>query len=368
MANEILSMVALVHLTTEFPSIAKKLKNRLETKLGTEFTLQHSTVVANWAHIVNKLSPVPAPDSSSDSSSDSSIDSSSDSSESEVEMKKPIQAPPVVVASNDSESSDNSSSSDSESDSDSDSDSDSESEAEIIAPVINKRKAEALATDSQLNSKKAKVVAAPAPAPAAGAGGESDVSDTDVSDTDVSDDSDSDSSDSDSSDSDSDSSDSDSDSDSDSSDSDSSIEGPAERAKKLHEKQLEAKKKSDAAKAAAAAWTPSPPRSPVPVEIVTTRGSDGAAAIGQNGKPFSRVDSEHWNDQITEEKNRDNSYAGTFGDQGFGNAASVKLITTRGKDFRHEKTKRKRSYNGFAKNGGAIDEVVRSTKYKYDSD
>ena len=366
MANEILSMVALVHLTTEFPSIAKKLKNRLETKLGTEFTLQHSTVVANWAHIVNKLSPVPAPDSSSDSSSDSSIDSSSDSSESEVEMKKPIQAPPVVVASNDSESSDNSSSSDSESDSDSDSDS--ESEAEIIAPVINKRKAEALATDSQLNSKKAKVVAAPAPAPAAGAGGESDVSDTDVSDTDVSDDSDSDSSDSDSSDSDSDSSDSDSDSDSDSSDSDSSIEGPAERAKKLHEKQLEAKKKSDAAKAAAAAWTPSPPRSPVPVEIVTTRGSDGAAAIGQNGKPFSRVDSEHWNDQITEEKNRDNSYAGTFGDQGFGNAASVKLITTRGKDFRHEKTKRKRSYNGFAKNGGAIDEVVRSTKYKYDSD
>lgn len=43
-------------------------------------------------------------------------------------------------------------------------------------------------------------------------------------------------------------------------------------------------------------------------------------------------------------------------------------MTVRGKDFRHEKTKRKRSYNGFAKNGGAIDQNVRSTKYQYDDE
>ena len=47
-----------------------------------------------------------------------------------------------------------------------------------------------------------------------------------------------------------------------------------------------------------------------------------------------------------------------------GATASKKLVTVRGKDFRHEKNKRKRSYNGFARNGGGIDLGVRSSKFE----
>ena len=46
-----------------------------------------------------------------------------------------------------------------------------------------------------------------------------------------------------------------------------------------------------------------------------------------------------------------NSYEGTFGSSGWGHRASEKLKHTRGKSFRHEKTKAKRgSYRG-----GSID-------------
>ena len=48
----------------------------------------------------------------------------------------------------------------------------------------------------------------------------------------------------------------------------------------------------------------------------------------------------------------DNSYEGTFGNSGWGAKASEKLLTTRGKSFRHEKTKKKRG--GYR--GGMIDE------------
>ena len=43
----------------------------------------------------------------------------------------------------------------------------------------------------------------------------------------------------------------------------------------------------------------------------------------------------------------DNTYEGTFGGTGWGAGASNILVQVRGKDFRHEKTKKKRgSYKG----------------------
>lgn len=57
---------------------------------------------------------------------------------------------------------------------------------------------------------------------------------------------------------------------------------------------------------------------------------------------------------------QDNSYEGTFGEDGWGARASRDLMVTRGKSFRHEKTKKKRgSYKG-----GAINpEEVKSFKF-----
>jgi len=58
------------------------------------------------------------------------------------------------------------------------------------------------------------------------------------------------------------------------------------------------------------------------------------------------------------------SDAGTFGSGGYGAKASEKLMTVRGKDFRHEKTKKKRgNYRG-----GAISLASHSIKYDYGSD
>jgi|TARA_B110000093_G_C12679277_1_gene289459 hypothetical protein len=62
----------------------------------------------------------------------------------------------------------------------------------------------------------------------------------------------------------------------------------------------------------------------------------------------------------------DNSYEGAFGGNGFGDRASQKLLQVQGKRFQHEKTKVKRSYNGFAKTGQAITLESFSTKYHYD--
>jgi hypothetical protein len=64
----------------------------------------------------------------------------------------------------------------------------------------------------------------------------------------------------------------------------------------------------------------------------------------------------------------DNSYGNVFGNDGFGAKSSEKLLQVRGKKFQHEKTKRKRSFNGMARNGGKINMVSNSTKYQYNSD
>jgi hypothetical protein len=75
---------------------------------------------------------------------------------------------------------------------------------------------------------------------------------------------------------------------------------------------------------------------------------------------FKRVDGEVWSKEIIGGL-EDNSYAGQFGVDGYGAKASEKLLTVRGKDFRHEKTKKKRgSYRG-----GEIDQG--SNSFKYDS-
>ena len=50
----------------------------------------------------------------------------------------------------------------------------------------------------------------------------------------------------------------------------------------------------------------------------------------------------------------------------FGARASQKLLQVRGKRFQHEKTKAKRSYNGFAKTGQGIKMDSNSTKFVYD--
>ena len=132
---------------------------------------------------------------------------------------------------------------------------------------------------------------------------------------------------------------------------------------------MEAKKRAEEAAKAALAWTPSP-KTAKQAEIMTVAGTDGAQALSQ-GKPFSRVDSNYWGDVAQKEGGAmaDNSYEGVFGQSGFGSKSSEKLVTVRGKDFRHEKTKRKRSFNGFARTGGQIDaHTSNSTKFHYNSD
>jgi hypothetical protein len=96
-------------------------------------------------------------------------------------------------------------------------------------------------------------------------------------------------------------------------------------------------------------------------------GTDGAQALIK-GKPFQRVDSGYWAEEAAKHGGAvaDNSYEGAFGNAGFGARSSEKLQKVRGKDFRHEKTKRKRSFNGFARTGGQIDtSQTFSTKFNY---
>jgi len=154
------------------------------------------------------------------------------------------------------------------------------------------------------------------------------VSDTDVSDTDVSD--------------------------TDVSDTDVSSSSDDETSR-LRRREALAKKASDAA-LAAANWKPAP--APVPSGLIAAK-----------SKPFTRVDSDHWGEIVRKEgTNADNSYQAVFGNAGFGAKSSEKLLQVRGKGFRHEKTKRKRSFNGFSRNGGRIGTESNSTKYSYDDD
>jgi hypothetical protein len=137
----------------------------------------------------------------------------------------------------------------------------------------------------------------------------------------------------------------------------------------MRKKKAEAAIKAKAAAKAAMDWQPST-KSSVETSLPTTPGSDGAQA-SKKGVAFQRVDSEFWGEEAQKGGGAmaDNSYEKAFGDQGFGAKASEKLLTVRGKDFRHEKTKRKRSFNGFARSGGQINvDTSHSTKYSYSDD
>lgn len=77
-------------------------------------------------------------------------------------------------------------------------------------------------------------------------------------------------------------------------------------------------------------------------------------------RSFRRVRSEEW---LGKKGSMNNSYEATFGAEGWGAKAQQVLGATRGKGFRHEKTKKKRgSYMG-----GKIDATARAS-IKYDSD
>jgi len=87
---------------------------------------------------------------------------------------------------------------------------------------------------------------------------------------------------------------------------------------------------------------------------------DAGNASGSASKAFQRVKAEDW---LGKKGSWDNSYEGTFGQAGWGFKAQQTLGKVRGKDFRHEKTKKKRgSYRG-----GAIDPHA-VCSYKFDSD
>lgn len=163
-----------------------------------------------------------------------------------------------------------------------------------------------------------------------------------------------------------------SDDDSDSSDSDSSSSGSSSSEDEVDmEAMRKAKRKAAAVKAieaskAAAAWTPKKIKKS---DVKTEAGSDGAQALS-TGKPFQRVDDCFWGEKAEKDGGAmaDNSYGNVFGNDGFGAKSSEKLLQVRGKKFQHEKTKRKRSFNGMARNGGKINMVSNSTKYQYNSD
>ena len=89
------------------------------------------------------------------------------------------------------------------------------------------------------------------------------------------------------------------------------------------------------------------------------RKSGGKTEPRNSGEAFRRVDPEIWGKEILNGL-EDNSYEKCFGNDGYGAKASQVLQQVRGKDFRHEKTKRKRgSYRG-----GSITLESRSFKYE----
>ena len=88
----------------------------------------------------------------------------------------------------------------------------------------------------------------------------------------------------------------------------------------------------------------------------TSSGGEGGTAA----KAFQRVKADEW---LGKKGSWDNSYVGTFGAEGWGFKAQQILGQVKGKDFRHEKTKKKRgSYRG-----GLIDPDARLS-YKFESD
>jgi hypothetical protein len=114
------------------------------------------------------------------------------------------------------------------------------------------------------------------------------------------------------------------------------------------------------------------PKSPDEAPAVSPDRPEGPSDPGGNdeaGKPqregsaaraFQRVSAEEW---LGKKGSWSNDYVATFGADGWGFKAQQVLGQVRGKDFRHEKTKKKRgSYKG-----GAIDPDARFS-YKFESD
>ena len=101
----------------------------------------------------------------------------------------------------------------------------------------------------------------------------------------------------------------------------------------------------------------STPKSPAPGDKPVNK------RARKQGERFCRIDVDAELASIKDTRLLDNTYEGTFGRNGWGARASDKLVKVRGKDFRHEKTKKKRG--GYR--GGAIDpNAVNSIKFDSD--
>jgi hypothetical protein len=97
------------------------------------------------------------------------------------------------------------------------------------------------------------------------------------------------------------------------------------------------------------------------VQVVeATLASQNDLSASEKKKRFQRVDEEK---ALQKAIIVDNRYEAVFGASGYGAKANEKLKTVRGKDFRHEKTKKKRgSYRG----GAIDDDIVRSVEFSDD--
>ena len=128
---------------------------------------------------------------------------------------------------------------------------------------------------------------------------------------------------------------------------------------------LAEKKRRDEAGAAAAAWQPNP-------EVAKEAAGLSSPGKRHQGVPFSRLNDGtnrghdgKWDTQVGILSEVDNSYEARFGEGGYGHKASKVLRTVRGKDFRHEKTKRKRG----TYRGGTIDTTGgKAFKFQYSDD
>lgn len=125
--------------------------------------------------------------------------------------------------------------------------------------------------------------------------------------------------------------------------------GPKKRKRTDSKKKKEDKTREEAF-AAAQAWQPkSQTCAPAPAKVASP------------SQPFSRLGDEQLWLETLNEKLKDNSYAAAFSSAGYGAKASQKLLHTRGKDFRHGKTKLKRKN---AWGGGSIDLGSNSIKFE----
>lgn len=78
-------------------------------------------------------------------------------------------------------------------------------------------------------------------------------------------------------------------------------------------------------------------------------------SLPSGARAFRRVQAEDW---VGKKGSWDNSYGATFGNQGWGAKAQEVLGKVRGKDFKHEKTKKKRgSYRGGVINSNAVNSI-----------